>query len=335
MAHELEIMANGEARMMYAGKAPWHGLGTAVQREVTWDAAMKLAGLDNWNVQLVPVQAVMPDGSLQTIDNAKAIVRGMDGSVFATVTDSYQTIQNEEAGAFLEAMVGEGLAMFHTAGSLFGGRKVFASCKLPGSIQVGPDQVDKYLVAMWSHDTTLALHIKWTPIRVVCWNTASAAFQIRGGRVKATDCMTIYHTKNWKDCLGQAREILNVTNIYYQRLEECFQKLVATPFRDCDFTKFVGKVYPDEEKPDGKGRIDRSKVRDEIKLIYQTGIGLDHPDVKNTRWAAYNAITEYIDHHKKYYEGKYGTEADMRMNAVIWGGGAQVKKQALELLSVP
>lgn len=334
MAHELEIKADGQARMMYAGTAPWHNLGKAVEKEVTWAGAMEAAELANWNVQLVPVQAVMSDGSVKVIDNGKAIVRGLDGQVFATVTDSYQTIQNEEAGQFLEAMVGEGLAMFHTAGSLFGGRKVFASCKLPESIQVGPDQVDKYLVAMWSHDTTLALHIKWTGIRVVCWNTASAAFQIRGGRVKATDCMTIYHTKNWKDCLGQAREILDVTNIYYQQLEKCFQQLQATPFRESDFTKFVAKMYPDEEKPSGTGKIDRSKIREEIRAIYHTGIGLDHPHVKNTRWAAYNAITEYVDHHKKYYEGKYGAEADMRMNAVIWGGGAQTKKEALELLTV-
>lgn len=28
MPHELEVKKNGEARMFYAGKAPWHGLGT-------------------------------------------------------------------------------------------------------------------------------------------------------------------------------------------------------------------------------------------------------------------------------------------------------------------
>lgn len=50
MAHQLEIMANGEASMMYAGKAPWHGLGTPVETEVTAGAALKLAGLD-WTVE--------------------------------------------------------------------------------------------------------------------------------------------------------------------------------------------------------------------------------------------------------------------------------------------
>lgn len=53
MAHELEIPANDAARMMYAGQAPWHGLGTHVEKEVHADAAMKLAALDGWNMQLV------------------------------------------------------------------------------------------------------------------------------------------------------------------------------------------------------------------------------------------------------------------------------------------
>ena len=138
-----------------------------------------MAGLDRWNVVAVPVGAQGLDGTWQEVAGRKAIMRGMDGQVFGIVTDAYEVIQNEEAGSFLEALVGEGLAMFHTAGSLFGGRRVFVCCKLPDSLEIGPDKVDKYLVAIWGHDGTMAFHVKWTPIRVVCWNTASAAFDTR------------------------------------------------------------------------------------------------------------------------------------------------------------
>ena len=34
MAHELEIV-NGEAQMAYVGQLPWHGLGTAVEDDLT------------------------------------------------------------------------------------------------------------------------------------------------------------------------------------------------------------------------------------------------------------------------------------------------------------
>jgi hypothetical protein len=61
---------------------------------------------------------------------------------------------------------------------------------------------------------------------------------------------------------------------------------------------------------------------------------MDHPDVRNTRWAAYNAVTKYVDHYCRYLKGKHGGREDVRMNHVIWGQGAQLKKQVLEMLSV-
>lgn len=334
MAHELEIKENGDARMVYAGKAPWHGLGTAVEKELTSTAAMKLASLD-WQVEKNPIYAMAPvreELKYSEISTHRAVVRKEDHKVLGLVGEGYELIQNEEAFGFLDALVGEGLAMYNTAGSLFGGRRVFCCCKLPDSVQVGPDQVDKYLVAIWGHDGSMAYHIKWTPIRVVCWNTASAAFDIYGSRVRATDCVSVRHTKHWKDRAAEAREVLNLTQIYYKRLEACFQKLIATPLRESDFTKFAAKLYPDAQNEKGNV-IDRSKQRDALRELFHHGKGNEHPDVKGTRWAGFNAVTEYIDHGKVYWPGKYGVE-DTRMNSVIWGQGSQFKKRALDLLTV-
>jgi len=339
MAHELETNEQGQARMFYAGQAPWHGLGKRVESEVTSEEALKLAQLD-WEVEKRPIftrGTAEIDGIPvigEEIDTHQAIFRKQDNKLFGVVGAGYEIIQNHEAMSFLDTLTGEGLAMFHTAGSMFEGRRVFVSCKLPDSIQVGPDQVDKYLVALWGHDGTMAYHIKWTPIRVVCWNTASAAFGIRGGKVQATDCVTIKHTTHWRDKTDEVREILDLTNVYYTRLEECFNKLIATPMNVTEFDGFAKKLYPDEQKKGQDKPIDRSKTREQLKSNWFDGIGLDHPDVKNTRWAAWNAVTEYIDHDRKYYEGKTGGVADIRMNSVIWGQGSQIKKKALDLLAV-
>ena len=339
MAHELEMNQSGEAKMFYAGKAPWHGLGTKVEREVTADAALKLADLD-WEVEKrsiylrgeSEVDGIPVIG--QEIDTHKAVYRTQDDRFLGVVGSGYEVIQNEEAMGFLDTLVGEGMAMFHTAGSLFGGRRVFVSCKLPDSIQVGPDQVDKYMVALWGHDGTMAYHIKWTPIRVVCWNTASAAFNIKGGKVTATDCVSIRHTTHWRDRTDEARKMLDLTNIYYARIDECFNRLIKQPMTNDQFGQFTEKLYPDGKSKTTEKPIDRSKVRESLVKSWHGGIGLDHPDVRNTRWAAWNAVTEYVDHDKKYYEGKTGGISDNRMNSVIWGQGSQVKKQALDLLSV-
>jgi phage/plasmid-like protein (TIGR03299 family) len=307
-------------------------LGTAVEKEVTSTAALKLAGLD-WQVEKRPIYADNGIGEPSIpVTSHEAVFRTEDNRFLGVVGKGYELIQNEDAFAFLDALVGEGLAMFHTAGSIFGGRRVFISCKMPSSIQVGPDQVDKYLTLCTGHDGSMAMHVKWTPIRVVCWNTMSAAFNIYGGKVHATDCVTIRHTKNYKEKIDEARRLLNLTEVYYKRLDECFQRLIETPMSNIEFVNFSKKMYPDEKKEDTDKILDRKKQREDLMHLFSNGIGNNAKGVKCTRWAALNAVTEYIDHEKKYWEGKNSTVSDSRMNSIVWGAGSSVKKRALELL---
>ncbi|MCL5282844.1 MAG: DUF932 domain-containing protein [Planctomycetes bacterium] len=339
MAHELEITAKGEARMFYAGETPWHRLGTKVEKEVTAAAAIRLAGLD-WIVEKRPLYIAgknTVDG-IPVIGNQVpdrfAVVRMEDEKVLGVVGSAYTPIQNAEAFGFLDALVGEGLTMFHTAGSLFGGRRVFITCKLPDSVQVGPDQVDKYLALATAHDGSMMMHVKWTPIRVVCCNTMSAAFEIGAdGKVRATDTVSILHRGNYKDYLAEAREMLKLTDLYYARVSETFNKLRQTKLRDCDWTRFAHRLAPDGQKKDGSP-VDRSKIRDHLTYLYRHGIGNDHPDVVGTRWAAYNAVTEFVDHGKEFSDGNSGEAADYRMNSIIWGSGSLMKKRALDMLAV-
>lgn len=338
MAHEIETR-NGQACMMYAGKTPWHGLGVKVEKEVTSAACIRLAGLD-WTVEKHPLYIAAE----KTIDGIPVIgskapdrygvVRMDDRKVLGVVGSAYIPIQNTEAFGFLDSLVGEGLAMYHTAGSLFGGRKVFIACKLPTSVQVGPDQIDKYLVLATAHDGSMMMHVKWTPIRVVCWNTMSAAFGIgRNGEVRATDCVSIIHRGRVQEQVKAARDVLGLTEVYYKRVEECFNKLRETKLRECDVTRFFNRLIPDGEGADGK-KIDRSKNREVLRTLYRNGIGNEHLDVAGTKWAAFNAVTEYVDHSRAYHACESGGKEDVRMNAIVWGAGSKMKKEALEMLAV-
>ena len=57
MAHELEILENGQASMAYAGDLPWHGLGFKVSNDLTPEQMMEAARLD-WTVDTVPLPAM-------------------------------------------------------------------------------------------------------------------------------------------------------------------------------------------------------------------------------------------------------------------------------------
>lgn len=141
------MSANVES-MFYAGREkPWHGLGTQVEEAPTSADALRLAGLD-WTVQRKPIQVC----GGRKVDNFFANVRSSDGAVLGVVSDRYQVVQNAEAFAFTDALIGgEGQVHYETAGSLMGGRKIWLLAKLPDTEIVG-DKTEPYLCFSNTHD---------------------------------------------------------------------------------------------------------------------------------------------------------------------------------------
>lgn len=109
-------MAADLETMFYTREKPWHGLGVCVQEAPVSEEALRLAGLD-WEVQQKPVYT-----ESGIIPGYKANVRSTDQKVLGVVTDRYKVVQNTEAFAFTDALLGNGVR-YETAGSLQGGRK--------------------------------------------------------------------------------------------------------------------------------------------------------------------------------------------------------------------
>lgn len=66
--------------------------------------ALIMAGLD-WSVIQEPIYT----GNVDLIEGNKANVRDMDRKVLGVVTDRYKVIQNHEAFAFTDELLGEGV----------------------------------------------------------------------------------------------------------------------------------------------------------------------------------------------------------------------------------
>lgn len=111
--------------MFYTREKPWHGLGTMVTEAPTSRDALDLAGLD-WEV--IQKDLITTDGI--PVSGFKANIRNWDRQVLGVVTDRYKVVQNEEAFAFTDALLGEGIT-YETAGSLQNGRRTWILAKMP------------------------------------------------------------------------------------------------------------------------------------------------------------------------------------------------------------
>lgn len=133
------MSANVET-MFYVRETPWHGLGIKVMEAPSSKEALRLAGVD-WNV----VQEPMYTENEEIIEGYKANVRDRDRRVLGVVTDRYKIIQNEEAFAFMDELLGEGVR-YETAGSLMNRRKVWILARMPQEYIISGERISSYLV---------------------------------------------------------------------------------------------------------------------------------------------------------------------------------------------
>src|SRR5688500_3965559 len=139
MAHEIHIDNGGRASMMYVGEEPWHGLGTPLQSPATSTEAIQAANLD-WTVVKKPLAAIEGKRVLRVPD-LYATVRtdwwdgAEDTPVFGVVGRNYTPLQNRDAFSFFDDIVGRDAAVYHTAGALGNGERVWILAKLPDVIR--------------------------------------------------------------------------------------------------------------------------------------------------------------------------------------------------------
>lgn len=327
MAHELRI-ENGEASMFYVDEPPWHKLGTRLSKPATAAEAIKAAKLD-WDVRKVPLYACEGLNNC-IVPHRHAIIPTFawgrpNCPVFGIVGDSYEPLQNREAFAFFDPIVGEGKAIYHTAGSLGEGERVWVLAKLSDSIRViGDDITDKYLLLSNSHDGQSAVQIKFTPIRVVCQNTLTMALA-DGPTVRAA------HFPDLKQRLEHARELLGLIEQRYTTISQAFRGMAATQLTGERLTEYLMGVFPDPEPAKVKAdRYERAvKQAKENRLwsahFFESGAGNRESGVIGTLWAAYNGVTELVDHR----DTGFGTMR--RLQNVWFGTGYSVKARAFNV----
>ena len=267
--------------MMYVREKPWHGLGTMVAEAPNSFEAIKLAGL-NWMVEPKKVSILGDD---DPIKNVVANVRSSDGNVLGIVTDRYKLVQNYDAFAFTDTLIG-GDVKYETAGSLFGGKKIWLLAKMP-TTKVLDDDVEPYMCFTNTHDGSGAVRVMMTPIRVVCNNTLN--FAIRG----AKRAWSVKHTGDINKKIAEAKQTLGLATQYMSSLNQFAEQLTDIRVDEGMLNAMLNKVFGADDAKTMREKDTVQKQKDSFMACYFA------PDIAQyfgTAWGVVNAGADMVAH---------------------------------------
>jgi len=244
--------------------------------------ALMESGLD-WNV----IQRDIMTGDYKHIPGYKANIRDSDNSILGIVSDRYKVVQNEEAFAFTDALLGEGVR-YETAGSLNGGKKVWMLAKLPDKYTMEGDEIEPYLIFSNDHTGNGSIKVAMTPIRVVCQNTLNMALR-NAKRVWST-----IHVGNLENKMDEAHKTLQLAEKYMGNLGAELSRLNRIKLTDDKVMEYIEMLLPMDDQPTDIHQKNIEKVREDMRIRY-----FEAPDLIHTGKTAYrfvSAVSDFATH---------------------------------------
>lgn len=343
MAHELSIRQNGKAEMAFVGETPWHGLGQQVTRGASIGVWAKEAGMD-WTAKGASVVFAPETGELgrdfRVVEGNKVLYRSDTYEPLGIVGSSYEAVQPADVLEFFRDMTEREGWYIHTAGTLKGGRKLWAMAT-NGQIDLvtgkKSDQVLRQLLFATSLDGSMRTVVKPVATVVVCANTLAMAL------MEGTRTVTVSHRSVFDP--AAVRRALGLSAASFDLFMAKAREMADTPMRMDEALDVLGKVFgrPPERAPkidtswmvklsdladappaEPQEPVARSTART-LELFDGAARGAGMAGRRMTRWGLFNAITEHVDH-------DMGRTTDTRVDNAWFGRGDGFKQAAFELL---
>lgn len=292
--HAIEIQKDAQGNDIalagYRREPAWHILGNVVD-----ELTLEDTGLGGWGILGQPAYVKIGDEFVEVDPKLGQVMTRMlkngTRAPLSMVGPNIVPHQNEDLEVFARALLEIGAdsdnpLIFEAGGSLMDGKRVWLLFQIPGTFEVGGDRFARYLCVETSHDGRGATRAFITYIRVVCWNTLSAASNA------ATNKYVIRHTgRLYPQLAVQAREVLGLHLKVDPVLSAIVDEWQNVPVSDGQWEQIVTGLVPDVPKH----FTDRQKRTVTRKRVMLNDLYFTSPTVgqyKGTKWGAVNAITE-------------------------------------------
>lgn len=295
MTHGLD-MTNDRANTAFVGALPWHGLGRQLTEGADLETWKKEAGL-GWTIKTSPV-LYTPEGSPSalTMPDRKLFYRSDSNAALAVVSNRFQEVQPGETIEFYRDLVSAAGFKLETAGSLFGGRKVWAMARCGEEVRImGQDAIKPFLLLATACDGSMATCAHFTTVRVVCNNTLRMAI---GSRGKKAQVRVPHHAKFDQDLV---KAELGIVKESWENFISNVNLLAKTKIHRSAAIDIVAKELKsgcgvDDTATDDERLAESGALRNIIRLFDGDAKGAGYKSSNGTMWGLVNAVTEHYDH---------------------------------------
>jgi phage/plasmid-like protein (TIGR03299 family) len=229
-------------------------------------------------------------------------------------------MQTRDGMDFLNEVLGKGKVRLEVAGVLGQGERVWVLARIEGGQLpiIGDDVIEKFLLFALGHDGQFNFIAMFTPVRVVCQNTLTAAMD----KAKVDEVIKIRHTGDVQAKLKLAANLLRNAGVFFTEVAESYRYLATKQVDTKVLLSYMMEVCEQSVPFESTSQ----KVKNRIELYqraHETGLGSDIKGVRGTLWGAYNAVTEVVDHQLSL------NKADP-VKYMGFGTGRDIKRKALK-----
>ena len=258
--------------------ATWNRIGTAISKAQNVEEALNIANL-NYEVEKVPV---FLENGFQVPGAFATKKVGMEDT-FGVVGEKYEVVQNLEAFNFVDTLIPEGMK-FIKAGETT--KMIYIIASLPDTY-ILDDKVTPYLIFQNSHCGKSTLRATITPLRIICQNQFNWAFR------KASNKITIRHTRSAKERLEAAKSILLQNSEYLDQFKLEAEKLATTKITKGQLDAVIQTTFPILPEANAKSITKIEEKREKFLLAYNAE---DNQNFKGTAWGLVNAYSDFTTH---------------------------------------
>lgn len=306
----------------------WHGLGNVLPTAPATPAeALEVAGL-NWDVKKKRMFFKGPDGFIRTELNA--IIRATDSNILGYAKKNYVPYQNIQAAQWCRPLIESELWTFEAGGSLKGGEHCWFLLKQDEHEIVPNDVLKNYLLFMWNHTGRKANIVRPVTIRVVCWNTLTAALNEEGLVDK------VYHSRGAEDRYDEIQRYYQAMTAEFTRQHETFDRLLIemnSDQREAYCETLIPLKNADGESFEGRSLTTRTRRLDALKEMVVDGkaAGAQELGIVDSAYGAFQAASEFFEH---YDFGQVQDRGDAMLYGIIGRAVDKALGVALEFATV-